>query len=30
MQQITFFSKLHLIRNFAQLASFLLHFSTLT
>ena len=30
VQQITFFSKLHLIGNFAQLTSFLLHFSTLT
>nr|DAE13353.1 MAG TPA: hypothetical protein [Siphoviridae sp. ctLqe90]DAH29768.1 MAG TPA: hypothetical protein [Caudoviricetes sp.]DAO37933.1 MAG TPA: hypothetical protein [Caudoviricetes sp.] len=30
MQQITFFSKLRLINNFAQLACFLLHFSTLT
>lgn len=30
MQQITFFSKLHLTGNFAQLVCFLLHFSTLT
>nr|DAG36159.1 MAG TPA: hypothetical protein [Caudoviricetes sp.] len=30
MQQITFFSKLRLINNFAQLACFLLHFSMLT
>lgn len=30
VQQITFFSKLRLINNFAQLTYFLLHFSTLT